>query len=112
MAILTGWNWITAAIIIFIWVSLGYINKYLQGYAHAKATKQYITMPMSIYFGWITMAAPLNIAMVIYNMGYPQVMTNPIWAMAWLGIGYITSIIVFYRLRYLSYIAVTVWALI
>jgi hypothetical protein len=48
-----------------MWYSLYIINKELIDYAHAKATKWYITVPMSIYFGWITVASSLNIASVL-----------------------------------------------
>lgn len=103
---------LTIVLIIFMWISLGYINKYLQWYAHAKATRWYIVMPMSIYFGWITIATSLNIASVVNQYGFSDAITTVPRVLFWIGIAYVTSLVVFSRLRYVSYIAVTIWALI
>lgn len=108
----SGRNPLTVVLIIFMWISLGYINKSLQWYAKAKATRRYIVMPMSIYFGWITIATPLNVAAVLNAYGYTDVVTTIPRVLFWIGIAYVTSLVVFTKLRYISYIAVTLWALI
>jgi hypothetical protein len=105
-------NPLTVILIIFMRISLGYINKWLQWYAIAKATKRYVVMPMSIYFGWITIATPLNIASVLHAYGFASVITTTPRVLFWIGLAYVTSLVVFTRLRYISYIAVTLWALI
>ena len=69
-------------------------------------------MPMSIYFGWITIATPLNVAAVLNAYGFTDVVTTIPRVLFWIGIAFVTSLVVFTRLRYLSYIAVTLWALI
>jgi hypothetical protein len=69
-------------------------------------------MPMSIYFGWITVATPLNIASVLNAYGFTQAITTIPWVLFWIGAAYVTSVIVFSRLRYISYFAVMIRALI
>ncbi|MBP6085962.1 tryptophan-rich sensory protein [Patescibacteria group bacterium] len=77
-ATLLNRSWTTIVLILFMWFTLGYINKELKGYAHAKATKRYIVMPMSIYFGWITIATPLNMASLVNQRGFtPAVQSVP-----------------------------------
>ncbi len=105
-------NPLTVLLIIFMWISLGYINKALQWYAKSKVTRRYIVMPMSIYFGWITIATPLNVAAVLNAYGFTDVVTTIPRVLFWISLAYVTSLVVFTKLRYLSYIAVTLWALI
>lgn len=106
------WNPITILLIVFMWISLWYINKALQWYARSKATIRYIIMPMSIYFGWVTIATPLNVAAVLNAYWYTDVVTTIPRVLFWIGIWFVTSLVVFTRLRYLSYISVTLWALV
>lgn len=112
VATTTNWSWITLLLIGFMFVSLWKINQELTWYAQATATKWYITLPMSIYFGWITVAMWLNIASVVWWLGFADAVQSPWWVWGWIVAALITYIVIFNKLRYLSYISVALWALI
>lgn len=111
-ATMTNWSWITVVLIIFMWYSLYVINTTLKDYAHAKATRRYIVMPMSIYFWWITVATSLNIASVVSWLWFPIVVQSIPWVLGWIALAGSVSILIFQKFRYLSYISVFLWALI
>ena len=110
-ATVSGWNPLTVILIIFMRASVGYIVKHLQKADYKKAVKRCTIIPMSVYFSWLTVATPLNIASVINQLGIPAAVQSLPWILLRIGIAYITSIIVFTKLRNISYIAVTIRAL-
>lgn len=100
VATTTNWSWITLLLIWFMFVSLWKINQELSWYAQATATKWYITLPMSIYFWWITVAMRLNLASVIGWLGFTEAVQSPWWVLGWILGAIITYVIVLNKLRY------------
>lgn len=67
---------------------------------------------MSIYFARITMATPLNIASYANILGLSGAVTTVPRVIFWIGLGRVTSMVIFWRLKYLSFISITIWAVI
>jgi hypothetical protein len=101
----------TVPLIFWMWISLAVIVKELFGRAHSNIQKRTVTIPFSIYFARITIATPLNIASLISSRGATVVVQAVLRVVVRLGIGIGVSILIFKRLRYLSFILVTVRAL-
>jgi hypothetical protein len=104
-------SWLSVVLIICMWISLGYINKYFMKSNYSNALKRCTVIPMSVYFGWITIATPLNIASVVNQRGFAPAVQSVPWVMLRIWLAYVTSIVVFTRLRNISYILVTLRAL-
>lgn len=108
----TGWwTWMTVALIIFILISLWFITYQLRDYA-TKNTKWITLTPMSLYYGWITAATFLNIGSYISALWWTRAVESVAGVMLRIGLAYITSMIIFTKTRHLSYILVTIWALV
>ncbi len=105
-------TWVSGVIIIAMRFTLWHINKYLQEVWRSTINKRYMITPMSIYFAWITVATPLNRWSIMYDIWYIGSQTNIIRVLSWIWIAYITSLIVFRKLQYISFIAVLVRALV
>jgi hypothetical protein len=103
---LLWWTWTSGVIIIAMRFSLAHINKYLQEIGMSNNNKRFMITPMSIYFAWITIATPLNRWSIMYQIGYIGSQTNIIRVLSWIWIAYITSIVCFRRLKYISFISV------
>lgn len=95
-----------------MWISLGFIVRYLTDYEKDRIDRLCVTIPMSLYFGWITIATPLNIAAALSDLGYTRAITNPVAVLSWIAIAWVTSVVVFWKTHRISYIVITLWALI
>lgn len=109
-ATMTGRTPVTVVLIVFILISLWFITYHLRGYA-TKKTKWITITPMSLYYGWITAATFLNIGSYVSSLGYTWAVESVTWVLVRIGLAYITSLIIFTKIKYLSYILVTIWAL-
>jgi hypothetical protein len=48
---------------------------------YSNALKRCTVIPMSVYFGWITIATPLNIASVVNQRGFAPAVQSVPWVM-------------------------------
>lgn len=111
-ATLQTWSPITVVLIGIMWITMRYTVNFISEKTHNINYKLYMITPLSIYYGWLTIATPLNIATVTAQLWYPQVIQTIPWILLWIGIWYITSIAVFHRISNISYICVILRALV
>ncbi|QMW02397.1 tryptophan-rich sensory protein [Spirosoma foliorum] len=78
----------------------------------ASATETWLArIPFSIYFGWLTVATILNVAVYLKATNFGLMgLSEQTWAMAMLIVGLIVGVIVFNRFRSVGYILVFAWA--
>lgn len=70
-----------------------------------------VHIPFSIYLGWITVATIVNIAVVLYYLGWDGWgISAELWAIAVLAVGAAIASTIAFRLRNVVYAAVIVWA--
>jgi hypothetical protein len=110
-ATMSGFVGITVALIVYMWVSLGMIHRILAKNLNTVSTLTTV-LPMSMYFARITIATPLNIASYVNLLGLSAAVTTVPRVIFWIGLGRVTSMVIFWRLRYLSLILITIWAVI
>ncbi|WP_461108005.1 tryptophan-rich sensory protein [Spirosoma koreense] len=68
-------------------------------------------VPFSIYFGWLTIATILNVAVYLKATNFSLMgLTEQTWAIAMLVTGLLIGAIVFNRFRSIAYILVFAWA--
>ncbi len=68
-------------------------------------------VPFSIYFGWVTVATILNVAVYLKSTDFSLVGLNEqTWAVAILIVGLLVGAVVFNRYRSITYILVFAWA--
>jgi tryptophan-rich sensory protein len=68
-------------------------------------------IPFSIYFGWLTVATILNVAVYLKATEFSLMgLSEPTWAMAVLVVGLVVGAFVFNRYRSVAYILVFAWA--
>ena len=68
-------------------------------------------IPFSIYFGWLTVATILNVAVYLKSTNFDLLgMNEQTWAIAMLIVGLLVGAIVFNRFRSVAYILVFAWA--
>ena len=68
-------------------------------------------IPFSIYFGWLTVATILNVAVFLKATGFSLMdLSEQTWAVAVLIVGVVVGAIVFNRFRSVAYILVFAWA--
>ncbi len=110
-ATMSGLAIVTVVLIVYMRFSLGMIHRILSKNLSKVSTLTTVT-PMSIYFARITMATPLNIASYANILGLSGAVTTVPRVIFWIGLGWVTSMVIFWRLRYLSFISITIWAVI
>lgn len=107
--------WVSFVLIIVMWVTLWMIVKKIQQenwlQDESLLVKRLIPFTFCVYFGWITVAAPLNLGGALTDLWYTWAETSPIAIFCRTAITYITSIVVYTKTKRLDYIAVIVWAL-
>ena len=70
-----------------------------------------IAVPLSVYLGWITVAAIANLTDVLYSLGWNGGPLSPLaWALILLGVGVLLAGAMAYTRADLSYLLVLVWA--
>lgn len=68
-------------------------------------------IPFSIYFGWLTVATILNVAVYLKATNFSLLgLSEQTWAMAILIVGILVGVVVFNRFRSVAYILVFTWA--
>lgn len=68
-------------------------------------------VPFSIYFGWLTVATILNVAVYLTATDFSLMgLSEQTWAMGVLIVGLVIGAFVFNRFRSLAYILVFAWA--
>ncbi len=68
-------------------------------------------IPFSIYFGWLTIATILNVAVYLKATDFSLMgLSEQTWAIAMLIVGVLVGAIVFNRFRSIAYILVFTWA--
>jgi benzodiazapine receptor len=68
-------------------------------------------IPFSIYFGWVTVATILNVAVYLKSTNFSLMgLDEQTWAVAILIVGLVVGAIVFNRYRSVAYILVFAWA--
>ncbi|GAB3898338.1 tryptophan-rich sensory protein [Spirosoma agri] len=78
----------------------------------ASATETWIArIPFSIYFGWLTVATILNVAVFLKATDFSLMgLSEQTWAVSILIVGLVVGAIVFNRYRSVAYILVFAWA--
>jgi len=78
----------------------------------ATATETWLArIPFSIYFGWLTVATILNVAVFLKATEFSLLsLSEETWAVAVLVVGLVVGAIVFNRFRSVAYILVFAWA--
>ena len=78
----------------------------------ASATETWLArIPFSIYFGWLTVATILNVAVYLKATDFSLLnLSEQMWAVAILVVGLLVGAIVFNRFRSVAYILVFAWA--
>lgn len=70
-----------------------------------------VRLPFSVYFGWITVATIANVTVWLVSVGWDGFgITEPVWAVAIIGVGAIIGTTVIVRDRDVAYGLVLVWA--
>jgi hypothetical protein len=68
-------------------------------------------IPFSIYFGWLTVATILNVAVYLKATQFSTMgLSEATWAAAILVVGLVVGAVIFNRYRSISYILVFAWA--
>ncbi|MEI7477046.1 MAG: hypothetical protein WCJ81_00370 [bacterium] len=70
--------------ILVMWVSLLYITIRLKMAVKTKGLTLYAAIPMSLYFAWVTIATPLNIASFLHGIGLTAAMTSVGRTLLWI----------------------------
>lgn len=80
--------------------------------AKTSATETWLArIPFSIYFGWVTVATILNVAVFLKATDFNlQSLDEPTWAIGILIVGMAVGAVVFNRYRSVAYILVFAWA--
>lgn len=78
----------------------------------APATETWLArIPFSIYFGWLTVATILNVAVYLKATQFSMIsLSESAWAMAVLVVGIVVGAVIFNRYRSVAYILVFAWA--
>ncbi len=108
-----GMVWLTVGFIIPMLVSLVFINHHLQiGRVKVPAAEAWLVrLPMSIYFGWVTLATALNIAAYLVDIGWDGGFLAPeIWTVVIMAVAFGIAMVVYLKVANLAYILVVVWA--
>lgn len=68
-------------------------------------------IPFSIYFGWLTVATILNVAVYLKATNFSLLgLSEQTWAIAILIVGILVGVVIFNRFRSVAYILVFTWA--
>ncbi|OXM85088.1 hypothetical protein [Paenibacillus rigui] len=90
-----------------------YWNTHKQGWSSDPLIRWGVQIPFSIYLGWITIAAIVNIAVALYAVGWkPFGLSETAWTMLLILIAFLVAVAVGLRFRDPAYVLVAVWALI
>ncbi len=106
-----GYIWVSAILIILMWLSLLPIHTLLSQRKNEKRENICLAIPISIYTSWLTIAAPLNIAWAISDLWGTWAVTSIWWVLLWISISYGATIWITKNSKRISFLAVTIWAL-
>lgn len=77
----------------------------------SKSENWWIKLPMSVYYGWITIAAIANVVTYLVSVGWSGFgLSDEIWMVAVLLVGVIICSITMIRIRSVEYGLVAIWA--
>jgi hypothetical protein len=99
---------------IIIWVALcfGYLQ-ISKAAPFTRTQKWTIQIPWSIYFGWISVATIVNVAIALYSSGWTGGGLSPqSWTIGLMMIAMGLGILVVWRHRDLAFSGVFIWALV
>ncbi len=107
--------WLSVVVMIGILLSL--VSAFLQlrkaDYRISRAEKWLIQIPISVYFGWITVATVVNIASALYNSGWNGGGISPtIWTVILSAVSAAIAATIALRYRDTAFPAVIIWALV
>ena len=108
--------WISAILIAIMWISAGLVVHKLAQNDFLKSRPRRIMFLFSftwcVYFGWLTVATPLNFWWALTDLWYTWAETSAIAVFCWTAISYITSIVVYTQIKRIEYVCVIIRALI
>jgi hypothetical protein len=83
------------------------------GLSKAKVVEKYLVhMPMSVYFGWITIATIANVTAILVAYKWDRFgLSEEFWAVALIGIGIILGLVILFQRKDIFYALVVDWAI-
>ncbi|PSB16915.1 tryptophan-rich sensory protein [Phormidesmis priestleyi ULC007] len=107
--------WLSVVVMIGILLSL--VSAFLQLRTEddrlSRTEKWLIQIPISVYFGWITVATVVNVASALYNSGWNGGGISPaIWTVVLSAISAAIAAAITIRYRDVAFPAVIIWALV
>lgn len=102
---------LSVALILSLFVCLWNINQYLYAEEPSPSEKLFIRLPFSIYFGWVTVAAIVNIAVLLVSINWSGLgIPAPVWAIVAALIILILASYVTLTYKNLAYAVTIIWA--
>ncbi|MBD2464852.1 tryptophan-rich sensory protein [Oscillatoria sp. FACHB-1407] len=72
-----------------------------------------VYIPMSVYFGWITVATVVNVATALYSLGWTGGgISAEVWTAIMIGVSAAIAAVIAFRYQDWAYVLVIVWALV
>ncbi|MDX2215449.1 MAG: hypothetical protein SFY66_19455 [Oculatellaceae cyanobacterium bins.114] len=77
----------------------------------SRLEKWFVQIPISVYFGWITVATVVNVATALYSVGWRGGgISSDVWTVILLGVSAAIAGVIAIRHQDLAYVLVIVWA--
>lgn len=88
-----------------------YINRLIMAAELDRKEKIFISLPFSVYFGWITVATIANVTILLVSLGWDGfALSEPFWTVIVLLVGLLIGIVTILRNRDYAYGLVLIWA--
>lgn len=88
-----------------------YINRLIIGAELDPREKMFISLPFSVYFGWITVATIANATILLVSLGFDGFgLSEPVWTVIILLVGLLIGIVTLLINRDYAYGLVLIWA--
>ncbi|KAF0091720.1 MAG: hypothetical protein FD141_1509 [Fusobacteria bacterium] len=88
-----------------------YINKVILATELDRKEKLFISLPFSVYFGWITVATIANATILLVSLGFDGFgISEPVWTIIVLLVGLLIGTVTLLRNRDYAYGLVLIWA--
>jgi hypothetical protein len=88
-----------------------YINRLIMTVELDRKEKIFISLPFSVYFGWITVATIANATILLVSLGWDGFgLSEPLWTVIILLVGLLIGTVTFIRNRDYAYGLVFIWA--
>ena len=103
---------LVAMVAIWIALCLGYVQM-AQVAPFTRTQRWMIQIPWSIYFGWISVATIVNVAIALFSLGWTGGFLSPqVWTMALMVVAMGLGMVAVWKHRDLAFSGVLIWALV